>query len=87
MFNKKVYFALHPSETCMVSVGDDQFMCVYDTASNRLLRSENLGQTPTAIKFSPEGDLLIIGFANGDLQYFDSKIRKNTHGKLGEKYE
>ena len=42
-------------------------MYVFDTASNRLLRSENLGQTPTAIKFSPEGDLLIIGFANGDL--------------------
>ena len=62
-------------------------MYVFDTASNRLLRSENLGQTPTAIKFSPEGELLIIGFANGDLQYFDSKIKKNTHGKLSEKYE
>lgn len=34
--------------------------------------------TPTAIKFSPDGDLMIIGFSNGDLQYFDSKIHKNS---------
>ena len=30
---------------------------------------------------------MIIGFSNGELQYFDSKIKKNPHGKLSEKYE
>ena len=51
---------------------------MFDTKTHILLRQENLGLTPTAIKFSPDGDLMIIGFSNGDLQYFDSKIHKNS---------
>ena len=53
-------------------------MHIFDTTSNRKLGSENLGQTPTAIKFSPEGDLLIIGFSNGELQYFDNTVKASN---------
>jgi hypothetical protein len=37
-------------------------MILWDTESNSLLMIRNLGMSPTAIKFSPDGDFLVIGF-------------------------
>jgi len=62
-------------------------MILFDTNENTLLLVKYLGNTPTAIKFSPDGSLLVIGFMNGDVILFDYKIDKNTYGKVGEKYE
>ncbi len=36
---------------------------------------------PTAIKFSKDGDYLIIGFNDGLLIFLDSKISKSLQGK------
>lgn len=62
-------------------------MCVWDITSNKLLSIEYLSKTPSAIKFSPEGDLLVIGLTSGDLVIYDSKIKKSLHGKAGDKYD
>lgn len=46
----------------MASIGEDQKMILWDTENNSLLMVRNLGMNPTAIKFSPDGDFLVIGF-------------------------
>ena len=61
-FNKKLFFALHPTLPIMISVGEDQRLMIWDTQNNSLLMVNNLGMTPSAIKFSPSGELLVIGF-------------------------
>lgn len=61
-FNKKMFFALHPTQPIMMSTGEDQKLIVWDTENNSLLMVKSLGQTPTAIRFSPDGELLVIGF-------------------------
>ena len=33
-----------------------------------------MGMTPTAIRLSPDGDLLVIGFQNSMIVIMDSKI-------------
>jgi len=35
---------------------------IWDTENNSVLMVRNLGMTPSAIKFSPDGELLVIGF-------------------------
>ena len=47
----------------------------------------NLGMTPTAVKFSPDGDLLVIGFQISIVMILDSKIQKNTMGKITDRYQ
>lgn len=42
---------------------------------------------PTAIKFSPDGDLLVIGHQNSHLLVLDSKMQKNTMGKITDRYQ
>lgn len=71
----------------MATIGEDQNMCLFDTNENKLLQVKYLGNTPTAIRFSPDGSLLVIGFMNGDVILFDYKIDKNTYGRMGEKFE
>ena len=39
---------------------------------------------PTAITFSPDGNLLAIGFSDGVVWILDAKIEKNIYGKMGE---
>ena len=53
---------MHPTYPIMVSVGEDQNLIIWNTEDNILLFVKSLGMTPTAIKFSPDGDLLVIGF-------------------------
>jgi len=41
-------------------------MMIIDTEQNRILDVKYLGKVPpSAIKFSPNGDLLIVGFTSG----------------------
>lgn len=46
-------------------------MCVFDIANNKLLSIEYLSKTPSAIKFSPDGDLLVIGLTSGKKKYYN----------------
>jgi hypothetical protein len=71
----------------MVTIGEDQIMCMFDLTLNKLIKIVYLKLTPTVVKFSPDGDILVIGFINGDLRLYDSKMKKNTFGKLQDRYE
>ena len=83
-FNKKVYFDLHPFYPIMVSIGEDQALTLWDIELDKQILVKHLGLTPTAIKFSTDGDLLVIGSDNGNVLILDSKITKNSHGKLND---
>ncbi|CAD8183513.1 unnamed protein product [Paramecium pentaurelia] len=85
-FNKKMFITLHPTQPIMVSMGEDQKLILWDTENNSLLLVKNMGMTPTAIRLSPDGDLLVIGFQNSMVVIMDSKIQKNTMGKVSERY-
>ena len=41
-------------------------MCFFDIETNKLLSIEYLSKTPSAVKFSPDGDLLVIGLTTGN---------------------
>ncbi|EGR29518.1 PH domain protein [Ichthyophthirius multifiliis] len=84
---KQIYFTLHPEEPIMVTVGEDGNLFMFDIKTNKSLIQQFLSKTPSAIKFSPDGSLLVIGFVCGTIRIFDSKISKNKMGKLAEKYE
>lgn len=82
--NKKIHIALHPYFPIMVTTGEDNVLYIWDTEKNQILTSKEYKFKPTAIKFSPDGNLLVIGFINGTLLILDSKIDKSIHGKLSE---
>jgi len=82
--NKKIHIALHPFFPIMVSCGEDNVLYIWDTDKNQILNCKEYKNKPTAIKFSPDGNLLVIGFINGTLLILDSKIDKSIHGKISE---
>lgn len=41
---------------------------------------------PTAMKFTKDGDILIIGYSDGRLLFLDSQISKSHQGKGDDKF-
>ncbi len=82
--HKKVHIALCPIQPIMFSIGEDSALFIWDTEKNSLLDLRELPFRPTAIKFSPDGNLLVVGFINGMVWILDAKIDRNIFGKLGE---
>jgi WD40 repeat protein len=70
----------------MASIGEDQKLILWDTDKNSLLRVHNIGMNPTAIKFSPDGDFLVIAFQISLVLIIDSKMQKNLQAKTQERY-
>lgn len=70
-----------------MTLGEDQNLLFWDTdasgGGNRFIFSKYLGYTsiPTAMKFTKDGDFIIIGFGDGLLILLDSKIGKSLQGK------
>ena len=57
-----------PDASLLVTGGDDESACVWDIASGRQkLCYSNLSATIFAASFTPDGDHIITGDANGDL--------------------
>ena len=57
-----------PNASLLVTGGDDESACVWDIASGRLkLCYSNENSTIFAAEFTPDGDHIITGDANGDL--------------------
>ena len=77
---------MHPTHPVMVTVGDDQKLMIWDTQNNVLLLVRNLGMSPSAVKFSPDGELLVIGYQVSMVMVLDSKMQRNPLGKASERY-
>ncbi|KAL4497254.1 hypothetical protein ABPG72_011189 [Tetrahymena utriculariae] len=68
---KKLFFSLHPFENLMATVGEDQQLTLIDFEQNKLMISKNLEEgVPTTVRFSPNGNLFVIGFNNGILKLY-----------------
>jgi WD40 repeat protein len=46
----------------MASIGEDQKVILWDTENNVVLMYKGFGINPTAIRFSPDGEFLVVGF-------------------------
>jgi WD40 repeat protein len=87
----KVLVSHHPKMEIMATIGRDQQIIFWDTEHNKLLHvteltSDTDKKYPTAIKFSHNGDHLIIGFSDGELMFLESKMSKSMQSKTDEKY-
>ncbi len=78
----------HPKLEIIVTIGEDQNLIFWDADGNRFIFNKYLGYSsiPTALKFSKDGDYLIVGFNDGLLIFLDSKISKSLQGKTDEKF-
>jgi len=65
--NKMLLFAIHPVERVLVTVGQDESIMYYDIDGQMLLLMKQLEGAPSALKFSPDGNLLLIGFLDGSM--------------------
>ncbi|EGR31153.1 hypothetical protein IMG5_116830 [Ichthyophthirius multifiliis] len=80
--NKKISISIHPSEKLMLSVGEDQQLSMFDCENNLLIYQQYLDQgTPSVVKFSPDGEYIIIGFTNGIIIIFSIQILQNKFSK------
>lgn len=80
-YQQRVLFALHPFSQVMYTAGEDQHIYLWDIEKCKLLMISNQGLTPTAMKLSPNGEVLAVGFVNGTLVLLDAKINVNAPGK------
>lgn len=85
-YKKKVIFAIHPIYPIMITIGEDQRLCVWDTERFELLKSQDAGYNVTALKFIPDnGDMLALGFVTGRITIVNSKFIPNAHGSFNER--
>jgi len=69
----------------MFTTGEDQYLCVWDIDKCTLLKQlkqDIKDTTPTALKITPDGELLAIGFNNGTVVLRDVKMSANPLGKF-----
>jgi hypothetical protein len=72
----------------MVTMAEDQNLMFWDTDRNVLILNRMLGYLadPTVLKFTKDGDILIVGYSDGRLLFLDSQISKSHQGKGDEKF-
>jgi hypothetical protein len=68
----------------MATVGDNQQLLIWDISNMKILAQKYLSFIPSAVKYSPDGDILIIGSVNGRLMLLDSQMQKNPHSAEDE---
>lgn len=83
---KKVAIALHPINSVMASVGDDETLRIWDMAKHQIIVSKNLGTMASCLSFSPDGSFLAVGLVNGVFLLLDSKLEKLNFGTYMEDY-
>jgi len=63
---RKIFFAIHPRFDILFSIGDDKYLKIWNTETNKWRKQRYLGWNPTAIAIHPiTGNILMIGFENG----------------------
>lgn len=65
---RKLKFTLHPSKPLMVTIGYDNDLVFWNTSTHTSVYSDTLPQTPSCLRFSPDGKYLATGFENGLVQ-------------------
>lgn len=83
---KKVSIALHPVNTILASVGDDETLRMWDISKHSIIVSKNLGTQATCLAFSPDGTYLAVGLINGVFLLLESKVDKLNFGTVMEEY-
>lgn len=78
--HKKLMIAMHPKLDILVTIGNDKMLCLWNTKNMTRVHRKNLGKLPTCIKWNPDGTLLVVGFDDGMLKIYESKIGKMTFG-------
>ena len=82
-YEQRVLFALHPTSPIMYTAGEDQQIYLWDIEKSKLLMKSNQGLTPTALKLSPNGEVLAVGFSNGTFVLLNAKLDVNRAGRHG----
>ncbi len=76
---RKVFFTIHPKYNVMFTIGEDDYLRVWNTEKHTNLKSVALQFVPTSIACHPgSGDVLMIGFNNGEIFQYDSNIPTPT---------
>ncbi len=85
---QRVLYALHPYLQVMYTIGEDQHLYLWDIEKSKLLSVVNQGLMATAIKLSPNGEILAVGFINGTFVLLDAKMdTNNSSNKQGNRKE
>lgn len=81
-FSKKVKFSINPDPSIrfIASVGDDNYIHLWNYEEKKIKKSKYEKNTPTFCRFNNKGDKLCVGYENGDvfLYTFDPQ-NKETH--------
>lgn len=90
-YQQKVLYALHPKLDIMFTVGEDQYLCVWDIEKCTLLKQvkqDIKDSIPTALKITttPDGEILAIGFNNGTVILQDARMSTNPLNKYQSNY-
>ncbi len=84
-YQQRVLYAVHPKLNVMFTVGEDQYLSIWDIDKCTLLKQVKQDNvTPTALKITPDGEILAIGFNNGMVVLQDVKMTANPLGKYSE---
>ena len=75
---KKIKITMHPKCDIFASIGEDKYLKCWNFVSKKPIFLKELTHFPTACKFSPDGEHLVIGFKNGTLQVYKPKIKKDS---------
>jgi WD40 repeat protein len=77
--NKKIQMSHHPHKPAIATIGDSLGLLIWETQHMQIIAIKNLEQIPTCLQFLPDGNSIVVGFANGDLLFFDtSPVSLNT---------
>ena len=61
----------------LFSTGEDGLMIIWDLKTNICIHQKRLDAIASCIQFSPDGNLLVIGYYNGSFKIVDTKVINN----------
>lgn len=73
---KKVFVAINKERDIMATIGDDEYLFVWDFKTKAPLKVLPLQVHPSAIKFT-HNNRLLVGFLNGKVKIFDLEIMQS----------